>query len=666
MAELNQEQIYSNFVKFVEFDTKMKANMLSMAPPEDLYDERAALNYSDKLLEELKYIKRELNQILPSLDSKQISYDKYDLNEKYSFADVVNQMNKSISDLETKCIDCGLNIDKLTKFYKNNISNLSGDVVRSVDANIFGYGLYNDKASIDVLQKASSLNEILHILHTRISRDNFLYETLPVVKKTEHFFSDTGTRDAQFVSSQNCVVYGKNTKLSNDLAVTFQALGKAGDIQIVSINEDESIIMTRDVGHSLTLNIQRQDNGKFFVDCYFPKLINEEMERRVLPNIHYDPNKQYAVGSFAVEESLAPIIIAMKIDNLPNDSNFGTTIPFRGALNLLDNVPNEKLADVLEANPGLKERLNESVYEMLTERANKTVANDIPKTLYRGIKLTDKALQSFFFDKGIDMPPNFYIDKNGRKNVMDGQEYGIYLTDTKLFASMYGTDSRTLGSSKGSRIGNICLSEYREPIALPLIGLVYEIDTQNLDSIRRPILDKNLNNQQGMGEEYLSTRAVPSSNTKIIELKMGKDWCHDEKTFDAGNLFSARGAIQQEFVKRKNHLEQFDYDCSKLSSRDQLLSISPAHRNVFKAMYGDNGVVYTPNTPQQDIKKEVIRLLYKDCHGIPVRYLSNLSQMLNKEQTYNSIDECLKDCSGSFAKAVTKALEFEQESGREI
>ena len=52
-----------------------------------------------------------------------------------------------------------------------------------------------------------------------------------------------------------------------------------------------------------------------------------------------------------------------------------------------------------------------------------------PEILYRGVKITYDMLKDFKFYDTTLYPPNPYqIDKNGRKVVADGNEYGLYMT----------------------------------------------------------------------------------------------------------------------------------------------------------------------------------------------------------------------------------------------
>ena len=136
-----------------------------------------------------------------------------------------------------------------------------------------------------------------------------------------------------------------------------------------------------------------------------------------------------------------------------------------------------------------------------------------PQTLYRGIHLD--ANMFYYFDLETDEIKVHYepvIDSKGRKTVTDGNEYGVYMTDNKQMAfDVYGFPHRTsieiepgLTLAPGTRV------------ELPLVGIVYEIDTTNLD-IRQPWMTEQLHgvaNNGFAGNEWVAD-SIPKSNYKI-------------------------------------------------------------------------------------------------------------------------------------------------------
>ena len=111
-----------------------------------------------------------------------------------------------------------------------------------------------------------------------------------------------------------------------------------------------------------------------------------------------------------------------------------------------------------------------------------------PKVLYRGLKLDYNALQDYVFT-GVDMKVNYtpIIDKYGRKTVKDGNEYGVYMSDNlRMVSSAYGDLHHD-----GIPI-NKTLTINGERIMIPSIGVIYQIDTSNLN-IRKPFISTSLN-----------------------------------------------------------------------------------------------------------------------------------------------------------------------------
>ena len=65
-----------------------------------------------------------------------------------------------------------------------------------------------------------------------------------------------------------------------------------------------------------------------------------------------------------------------------------------------------------------------------------------PEILYRGIVLDFDKIKNWNFDADIDLPKDFIYDENGNKLVVDGNEYGIYMSDNvQMPIEAYGKSS---------------------------------------------------------------------------------------------------------------------------------------------------------------------------------------------------------------------------------
>ena len=215
-----------------------------------------------------------------------------------------------------------------------------------------------------------------------------------------------------------------------------------------------------------------------------------------------------------------------------------------------------------------------------------------PEILYRGVKITYDMLKDFKFYDTTLYPPNPYqIDENGRKVVADGNEYGLYMTTNKnMVLGAYAKVSPFDGTviDKDITIG----INPKEDIRIPAVGIVYSINTKNID-IRKPFIKPSLQghyNNGFEGEEWITDK-INKNDYQIIDIKIGKDILHDSLTIDTLDIVKAEQKVKEEMEKRKQHLlhlvsylKKFEPNKRYLFKQDDI--------EVFKQLFGDNGSLY--------------------------------------------------------------------------
>ncbi len=211
-----------------------------------------------------------------------------------------------------------------------------------------------------------------------------------------------------------------------------------------------------------------------------------------------------------------------------------------------------------------------------------------PSVLYRGLKVDYNSLQDFEFS-GVDLRVNYapIIDQYGRKTVIDGNEYGVYMSDNlSMVTSAYGNLHHD-----GIPIHNN-LTIYNERIMIPSVAVIYQINTDDLD-IRKPFISDQLKghyNNGFQGDEWIAD-IVPANNYTLYRVRIGADILHDAEDIDLLRTENISKQVKQKLEMRKYRLETF---------ANAMERISPMKRNAFgrdvlnilKSIYGKNGLKY--------------------------------------------------------------------------
>jgi hypothetical protein len=114
-----------------------------------------------------------------------------------------------------------------------------------------------------LIGEASSINEVLHIIHSSITNDNNLYQSLPKV----------GTKTNN--EGYPVTLYGYKTDLSEKVLENFPKEMSCGTTDILSIG-DKILMMVRDRGHALSIEASIEGDN-VIVKYFIPKICNVDM-----------------------------------------------------------------------------------------------------------------------------------------------------------------------------------------------------------------------------------------------------------------------------------------------------------------------------------------------------------------------------------------------------
>jgi hypothetical protein len=209
-------------------------------------------------------------------------------------------IKETISNMQNELANAGLNYDKLLKFYKDNISDMSPEFVENVNKSIFGFSAFPDTF---VFNQATTINEILHVLHREIETNAMLIN--------------------QIAGNLEYPVVGPETELSQKIkdTVSFMTINDYG--YIVSIDENHAYALFRDKGHALT--VEFNVNGETVeMSYYIPKICNPYMVN-MLPGVRkvsMDAMIQdNTTGEFNVSKKEFGVKLLTFLENVPSDNN---------------------------------------------------------------------------------------------------------------------------------------------------------------------------------------------------------------------------------------------------------------------------------------------------------------------------------------------------------
>ena len=202
--------------------------------------------------------------------------------------------------MQNELANAGLNYDKLLKFYKDNISDMSPEFVENVNKSIFGFSAFPDTF---VFNQATTINEMLHVLHREIETNAMLIN--------------------QIAGNLEYPVVGPETELSQKIkdTVSFMTINDYG--YIVSIDENHAYALFRDKGHALT--VEFNVNGETVeMSYYIPKICNPYMVN-MLPGVRkvsMDAMIQdNTTGEFNVSKKEFGVKLLTFLENVPSDDN---------------------------------------------------------------------------------------------------------------------------------------------------------------------------------------------------------------------------------------------------------------------------------------------------------------------------------------------------------
>ena len=207
------------------------------------------------------------------LDSIDIIYKSLiEISLMFNFSDIIKERIDSFFDT---IIEEAMKINSntsLENFLYNRMHKLDSSFVDEVKLKCQGYKEFNyflnDPNLEYLLVKASSINEFIHAIHSYIMYNDKYYYVVNVIKSR-----DVTTED-------KISLRGNNNPLALELFDNFPTDLQVGDTDILSLDK-KILIMIRDRGHALTIDIDLTNLDSIIVSYFIPKICNLEMVQRL-------------------------------------------------------------------------------------------------------------------------------------------------------------------------------------------------------------------------------------------------------------------------------------------------------------------------------------------------------------------------------------------------
>lgn len=244
-----------NLEHFFTSDIRIKNDLIKLAPSEEYnYKETNRLEYVDKLYQFLKDTEDDLVIIMKDFFPNEV----YAIKEKFKI-------------YYEKLLLCRTNYQELTKFYHTYLTNMEHKTIEYIKNNT----TYLNNSIYSLVLKCNTINELLHAIHSSIINSEHIMESLPQIATKNNY------------ESYPITLRGTNNLLSKLVYDTFPIDLSCGWTDIVGLN-NKVLLMIRDLGHAMTIEITNQDKENLQITYHIPKICNPE-KVNLLPGVSKVP-----------------------------------------------------------------------------------------------------------------------------------------------------------------------------------------------------------------------------------------------------------------------------------------------------------------------------------------------------------------------------------------
>ena len=312
---------------FFSADADIKNLMMQCAPTEiDEYDEESRIKYFDRIHGLISSFKSKMSMFLQSpffeeerfLDKEIDFQPDGTINESVKESKAFEIFVRKIDDLERRVMELEASHASLKQVYSSCLSSMDENFIRDVGTKIFGENSYEQQSLGQLLARTSTINEMLHILHFHVENSSRIMESLPVLDQKE-------VEVQPGLTPNRSVLIGQS---GNELARSiYEQLPLDTRYAYTVALQDRILMMVRDAGHAMTLQIIENPDGTAQVSYFIPKVTDADAVIN-LPSVqqNLDLENQIASGLFIASKEDTAQDICSFIQSVPGDRAFNTNI----------------------------------------------------------------------------------------------------------------------------------------------------------------------------------------------------------------------------------------------------------------------------------------------------------------------------------------------------
>lgn len=277
------------FESFFNYNLEIKKILHKLVPTDEKgYDKEYIIKYNEQLYNALEMIEYYLVRTLTNFGLD-------------SYIEFVSQKFKGYKKKINGCYDFA----KLSATYNFYFADMNQDYINEINNEIKGHTLWS---TFDLFKNSQTINEMLHFIHHYITNNERLYSQLPKIAEKVN------------IGGQPITLCGRENKYAKELFEHFPLQMSCGITDIVSVADNKVIMMVRDKGHALSIEVDVFDD-MCLVNYYIPKICNFNMVNELKGVNPVNSKSKFTTGQFhTTKETLAQDIYSF-IDKVPDDSH---------------------------------------------------------------------------------------------------------------------------------------------------------------------------------------------------------------------------------------------------------------------------------------------------------------------------------------------------------
>ena len=290
----NKEEMLNALKKFFEKNMKIKETLTKIAPNEhDELDEESRIKYLDMLYEELKSLEVDFL----------IGIQKFNLEP-----DVTKELMGFFKKARESILIGKFHPGICKEIFTSIFSDMDSKLIEDIKDKCVGYTFLQSSDLIELIDKSNTVNELLHVIHSYITNNNEILQAMPIIgEKTIN-------------NGEKIKLYGEENEIAKKIFDNFPDIIDVGYTDIIGL-KDKVLIMIRDRGHALSIDLDTSRDDGIDVSYFVPKLCNREMIEN-LPGINKSGITQNgATGFFVLERKDIEKQLFDFIEKVPTDND---------------------------------------------------------------------------------------------------------------------------------------------------------------------------------------------------------------------------------------------------------------------------------------------------------------------------------------------------------